>query len=182
MISKKAKRLCKEDISKIENYEQAMNDKTKTWCCHHRDEVKILPSGMTVIRSMQDLKDAGRYYGCPANELIFLTRSEHNRLHNFNKSETTRMKLSKANKGKKRSEETRRKLSKARKGKKYGPLSEEHKKKISQANKGEHNPFYGKKHSEETREKMSDSHKGKTTWNKVKTHSEEHRKKNGECK
>ena len=83
MISKaQAKKFCKDDISMIENYDKAIADTTQTWDCHHRDEVKILPSGMTVIRSRQDLIDTSRYYGCPANELIFLTRSEHVKLHN----------------------------------------------------------------------------------------------------
>ena len=75
------KRYCKDDISLIENYEQAKNDKTQIWICHHRDEVKTLPSGIKVVRSAKELKENGRYYGCPANELIFLTLSEHSSLH-----------------------------------------------------------------------------------------------------
>ena len=113
MISKRyTQQYCRDDISMIENYDKAMADTTQTWVCHHRDEVKILPSGMTVIRSRQDLKDAGRYYGCPANELIFLTISEHRNLHaktqvgerspRYGKTfdAETRCKLSAANKGK----------------------------------------------------------------------------------
>lgn len=78
---KSVKKFCKGDYTKIENYEQAINDTTQTWHCHHRDEVKTLPSGMIVYRSKDELIENGRYYGCPANELIFLTRSEHRRLH-----------------------------------------------------------------------------------------------------
>ena len=82
MIDKRrAKSYCKEDVSKIENYDKAVNDKTQTCHCHHRDEVKVLPSGITVIRSKTDLIENGRYYNCPANELIFLTKAEHNSLH-----------------------------------------------------------------------------------------------------
>lgn len=74
---KKAKSYCKEDISLIENYDKAMEDNTQTWECHHRDEYKVLPSGIAVIRSRKELIENGRYYKCPANELIFLTREEH---------------------------------------------------------------------------------------------------------
>lgn len=94
-----AKNYCREDVSLIENYEKAITDTTQTWVCHHRDEIKVLPSGMTVIRSYKDLKENGRYYGCPANELIFLTKSEHNRLHNMHMSEDRRKKMNEAKKG-----------------------------------------------------------------------------------
>lgn len=141
-----AKKFCKDDISKIENYDKAINDHTQTWACHHRDEIRILPSGMTVVRSRHDLNDAGRYYNCPANELIFLTKCEHSRLHSMNKSDEQKQKLSEAlkgqtpyNKGKTLSDETRRKMSEARKGEKnpqYGkPLSDEAKRKISESQK-----------------------------------------------
>lgn len=95
-----AKNYCIEDISLIENYEKAITDTTQTWVCHHRDEVKVLPSGMTVISSYKDLIENGRYYGRPANELIFLTKSEHNRLHNMHMSEDRRKKIIAAKKGK----------------------------------------------------------------------------------
>ena len=106
------KKYCKEDISLIENYEKAITDTTQTWVCHHRDEVKVLPSGMTVIRSRQDLIDNERYYNCPANELIFLTKSEHDRLHykgntyhkGMQHTENTCKKISKALKGKTKTE------------------------------------------------------------------------------
>lgn len=120
MINKyNTKRFCKEDISKIENYDKAINDTTQMWHCHHRDEVKVLPSGMTIVRSKQELIENGRYYNCPANELIFLTKSEHSRLHKKGQilSEEHRRKISEAKKGKLRSEETRRKISESQKGK-----------------------------------------------------------------
>lgn len=120
MISERcAKLLCKEDISKIENYDKAITDDTKTWVIHHRDEVKVLPSGVKVIRSRQDLIDNGSYYGCSANELIFLTPEEHSRLHHkgVKLSEETRRKISESNKGKIMSEESRRKMSETKKGK-----------------------------------------------------------------
>lgn len=104
--SSMVKRYCKDDISLIENYEQAKNDDTQIWLCHHRDEVKILPSGIRVVRSVKELKENGRYFNCPANELIFLTLSEHSRLHG------------KAQERKQMSEETRKKISESSKGQK----------------------------------------------------------------
>ena len=73
---------CKDNLSKIENYEKAINDTTQTWHCHHRAEIEVLPSGIVVRRSKSELIKNDRYYHRPANELIFLTRSEHMRLHN----------------------------------------------------------------------------------------------------
>ena len=103
MISERnTKMFCKEDISKIENYDKAISDSTQIWHCHHRDEVKVLSSGMTVLRSRQDLIDNGHYYNCPANELIFLTNAEHIRLHRngLKLSEEWRRKISESHKGK----------------------------------------------------------------------------------
>lgn len=126
-----AKQFCKEDISLIENYELAINDKTQTWHCHHRRET---------IYSKSDLIEIGEYYNRPAIELIFLTPKEHRVLHNKgNKhylgkhhSEEIRRKISESHKGKHHSNETKRKMSKAQKGK---PKSEETKLKMSQAKK-----------------------------------------------
>ena len=104
MISKYVKQFCKEDPSNIENYDKAIADNTQTWHCHHRDEVRTLPSGITVIRTREELIENDRYYDCPANELIFLTKAEHCRLHNKFKTIETRIKLSKSNKDQIRSE------------------------------------------------------------------------------
>lgn len=74
MISEnQVKKYCREDISLIENYDQAMNDKTQTWDCHHRKESQY---------SVAELVDIGEYYGVLASDLIFLTHSEHSKLHN----------------------------------------------------------------------------------------------------
>ena len=67
---------CKEDISLIENYDMAISDDKNVWVCHHRDEIKILPSGIVVLRSVEELIENKRYYNCTANELIFMTNSE----------------------------------------------------------------------------------------------------------
>lgn len=93
-IGKNALKLCREDVSLIENYDKAMADNEHIWVCHHRDEIKTLPSGRTVIRSPEELKENGRYYNCPANELIFMTMNEHNALHAANRSEESLKKLS----------------------------------------------------------------------------------------
>lgn len=112
-----AKKFCKEDITLIENYDKAIADNSQTWECHHRDEVKVLPSSVVVIRSKQDLLNNDRYYNCPANELIFLTKSEHSRLHSLHKNEERKRKYyddmskfaSYGMKNKKHKDETKRK-------------------------------------------------------------------------
>lgn len=134
-----AKSFCSEDISKIENYEEAIADKSQTWDCHHRGE--ILTCG---VYSVSDLKKYDLYYNRPASELIFLTHSKHITLHKtgranpmFGKHHTDehRRKLSAAFKGRVFSEERRRKISIAKKGKRF---SEAHKRKLSEKKIGTH--------------------------------------------
>ena len=123
----RAKKFCKEDISKIENYGKAVNDTTQTWHCHHRTEIWW-------NCSRQDLIDNECYYGRKACELIFLTPAEHKSLHSKGKivSEETKQKMSKAQKDKPRSKESIKKRSETVKGR---HLSEETKKKISESMK-----------------------------------------------
>ena len=120
--------------------------------------------------------------------LVYLTSSEHRKIHNENMSEETRAKLAAAKKGRHHSEETKAKLSEARKGQN---LSEETKVKISAKLKGRTSPNKGRHLSEETKMKLSLSLKGKpktdktnykghTPWNKDKkvgAMSEETRRK-----
>ena len=130
MISEeRAKSYCKEDISLIENYDKAAADKTQIWHCHHRRET---------VMSRKDLIEISEYYNRPAIELIFLTKSEHNRLH---KSGENHPLFSKHH-----SAETR--------------------KKMSESKNGENNPMYGKHRSEETRKKISEANMGKNNWTK----------------
>ena len=127
MIEEKlARKYCKEDISKIKNYELAIADTTQTWQCHH-----ILGE----ILTKQQLLEHDFYYYVPACMLKFVTKAEHNRLHKKGKhhSEESLNKMSEAKKGKHRSEETRKKISESRKGKHH---SEESCKKMSEAKKG----------------------------------------------
>lgn len=98
---KYAKLICREDISLVENYDKAIADTTQTWVLHHRDEIRQLPSGMIVKRSVKELKENGRYYHCPANELIFMTKADHLSLHHKGKinSEESRQKMKISMKG-----------------------------------------------------------------------------------
>ena len=148
-----AKRFCKDDISLIENYELAINDKTQMWECHHRRET---------IYSRKDLIEIGEYYNRPAIELIFLTKTEHRRSHTRgNKfSEKTKRKISESLRGKKRSEETCRKMSESKKGKNR---SEAAKRKISESMIGKN---IGKKFNDEHKNKISEA--VKLYWQKKK--------------
>ena len=117
------KKICK-DYTLIENYEEAVNDTTQTWICHH-----ILGE----ILSREQLLDHDFYYDVPACMLKFVTKAEHRRLHNIHMSEETRKKRSYSLKGKHHSDDTRRKLSESHKGK---HLSEETRRKMSEMKKG----------------------------------------------
>lgn len=125
MVGKNLFKYCKE-ISKVENYELAINDTENIWDCHHR--LEIMPfSGNNC--SADFLKEQNMYFNVKPEELIFLKHSEHTAIHN------------KANKGKSTkplSEETKRKISESMKGhKSKAPwnkgksLTEEHKRRIS---------------------------------------------------
>lgn len=160
MIGKIVKYLVREgELTKIENYDKAVADETQLWNCHHRLELTL---DGEFAHSQEDLIRMGMYYNRPYFELIFLTHSEHSRLHGNSRSieyknkmsetlkgrkfnEETKKKLSEASKRRYSNEEGRKKLSEALKGRK---LSEEHRKNIGKASKG-------RKLSEETKKKIS---------------------------
>lgn len=156
-----AKRFCKEDISKIDNYDKAITDIDNMWECHHRTEIWW-------NCSKKDLIANECYYNRKACELIFLTPAEHRRLHNVNKSEDTRIKMSESLKGHKCSKEVRIKISEANKGK---IRSENQRKNISESLKG-------RKLSDEHRRKIGEASKGR----KLKPFSEEQRRKLSEAR
>lgn len=133
-------KFCCEDISKIENYDKAVADTTQTWHCHHR--LELIATGAVVDSSAQDLKDWGIYYNRPADELIFLTKSEHHKLHSLHMSNEQKQKLSKSKLGirnpmygKHHSEEHTRKLKEAWERRRLTPVSEETRKKMSESAK-----------------------------------------------
>jgi len=119
------KKFCK-DFENIENYNEAVADTTKTWHCHHRLEISPTGKIFSVIR----LTELGLYYNRPSNELVFLTPTEHKKLHmqkyrkvmrnsmeGKHQSEYQKQRTSEVHKGKINSTETRAKISKSRKGK-----------------------------------------------------------------
>lgn len=114
----RARKFCKEDISKIKNYDKAIADKTQTWDCHHMTETWWNCTA-------KDLIENECYYNRKACELIFLTHAEHMSLHNKSRTGEKNPLF-----GKHHSEETRRKMSIALKGRSF---TEEWRKNISEA-------------------------------------------------
>lgn len=115
---KKIRKYCCEDISLIENYEQAFNDQSQVWECHHRLEIELGLSKTELIKQ-------GLYWNRPASELIFLTPSEHRRVHRIGKpslnkgkypSAETRAKIGTKSRGRRHTIESRTKISKATSG------------------------------------------------------------------
>lgn len=124
----------------IENYDKAIADTTQAWQCHHRLETHNSDGERRLVEiSSAELIALDTYYDRPPEELIFMTKSEHIRLHNL--SEERRRHVSEALKGRLISEEWRNKLSEANKGKR---IPEETRKKISETLKGRISPNKGK--------------------------------------
>lgn len=81
---RQAKLYCKEPINLIENYDKAIADSTQTWVCHHRLELTSKFGKPREIEVPADvLIDLRIYCNRPASELIFMTKSEHGRMHNI---------------------------------------------------------------------------------------------------
>lgn len=145
MISKhKVKLFCKDDITKIENYDKAINDESKIWHCHHRLELTL---DGEFANSIEDLKRLDMYYHRPYFELIFLEPEEHLRLHS--KGENNNM----HNNGHKISGDKN-----GRYGKGY-------------IVEGERNGMYGRHHTEESKIKISINKKGQGLGRKHKPES-----------
>ena len=73
-----AKKYCCDNISLIENYQEAIADQKRMWDIHHRKECDS--EGKTLFTHKQ-LKEMNLYYNRPAKELIFVTRSMHKKIH-----------------------------------------------------------------------------------------------------
>lgn len=111
----RVKQFCKDDYTKIKNYDLAIADKEQTWHCHHVLELTL---DNEYAHSRDDLKRMDMYYNRPYFELIFLTPKEHKKLHNSHISESTRKLLSKhcteTWTGRKHTDSTKDKMSKSR--------------------------------------------------------------------
>lgn len=71
-----------EEWEQIENYQLAKKDNFDGWCIHHRLETHNSDGQRRLINlSREELKALDMYYNRPANELVFLTNSEHTSLH-----------------------------------------------------------------------------------------------------
>lgn len=77
------KEICK-DFTKIENYDKAIADDA-LYVCHHRLETHFsdgTPRPKNAHISRDELQALDMYLSRPPEELIFLTLSEHSKLHN----------------------------------------------------------------------------------------------------
>ena len=95
MINKvNAEMYCAEPINLIENYDKAVSDTTQVWHCHHVWETML-------GYSREELKEMDEYYGIPACNLIFLTNSEHAKIHQTGRkySVESKIKMSEVHKG-----------------------------------------------------------------------------------
>lgn len=95
---------CKE-YWKIENYDKARADNFKGWEVHHRLELTL---DNKFAHTIEELQRLDMYYNRPHYELIFLTISEHRRLHH--NTDYYKNQMSKAKKGHTVSDITRMKL------------------------------------------------------------------------
>ena len=131
-MKKKKSCFCKDDISLIENYEKTLNDNENIWDIHHRLETEL---GV----SKQYLIDNNLYYNRPASELIFLSKSEHQKLHKEGKKQSPELINKRRNgikkyyeyndgywKGKNLSDETKKKMSDSHKGRCPSNLTDIH--------------------------------------------------------
>lgn len=104
-----AKLWCSEPIENIENYDEAVADKTQIWVCHHR--LELHPDG-SLRFTRKALKEIGFYEHRPARELIFLPSSVHSSMHNKADKKSHSFKGEKNGMyGRHHTEESRRKMS-----------------------------------------------------------------------
>ena len=143
----RAKKFCK-DFEKIENYELAMNDTSQMWHCHHR---------LGEIVSTNYLKSHNDYYNVSPNELIFLTASEHHKVHCKHMSDEWHKNLSNAIKNQKSNSGRFQKGNKINIGRKRPDVSIRNKEIFL----GKPSWNKGISWSDEAKQKMSEAKKGK---------------------
>lgn len=128
------------NIEDVENYEKAKADNFKGWHLHHRLETHTSDGDLRKIAiSRKELIAFGVYYNRPANELIYLTKSEHSSLH---------------------AHFTDKNAEKISKTVKHLWENIEYRQHMSEAHKG-HTFNRGRVHSKVSRQHMSEAHKGK---------------------
>ena len=110
ILTGKNKKYCCEDISLIENYNEAINDSKNKWELHHKLEIQ----NGKLVYTKKDLIDLNLYWNRPASELIFLTRKEHKALHRSVDGNFDRIGKSPWNKGRHLSDEDKMKKRESR--------------------------------------------------------------------
>ena len=147
--TKLAQKYCCEDISLIENYDEALRDMSQTWDIHHKRE------NTTPARK---LIEDGEYYHRPATELVFLTHSDHCALH-----------MSEKRRGKPAWNSGTVGVCKAWNKGKVGVYSKESLEKMSKAHKGQISSMKGRHHTPESRVKCGLASIGMHWWNNGET-------------
>src|SRR5574344_506025 len=73
------------DITKVENYDKIINDNSNTiYELHHRLETHDSDGNLRAVSiSRKELIALNMYFDCPPEQVIFLTKSEHKKLHNL---------------------------------------------------------------------------------------------------
>lgn len=160
----KTKKYCCEDISKIENYLLAVNDTTQIWQVHHKWEISTVGKF-----SRNYLISIGIYWNRPADELIFLTKSDHTRIHKIGNNNRTGKKVTEDKKpigikngmyGKHHSEDTKQRMRVIRNSVEYKERVKISRKKALEKYKLNHNGHgykYGIKMTEQQKIKISES-------------------------
>lgn len=115
------KKCCNGDITLIENYDEAVSSNIG-YVLHHKLGLELKISG-------KELQERNLYFNRPPEELMFLTKNEHMRIHGYNRTP--------GNAGVPCSEETKLKISKALKGRPSYERTEENRKLQSERHKGQ---------------------------------------------
>lgn len=91
----KYRKFCRDDISKIENYHDAINS-SEQYVLHHRLELTL---DGEFAHTAEDLQRLDMYYNRPYFELIFLPCTVHSKMHADRRSHAYSSNLSKGRRG-----------------------------------------------------------------------------------